>query len=130
FLRLDGRPLAFELALEHQDVHYGLKIGYEPEARRFAPGLELQFQLLARAFAGPGQRFELLGDDAEWKRTWADRTRTHLTVQAFAPTALGMVDRAAFGYGLPAARRARDRWRERAAADGDAAPPAGGSNRQ
>ena len=38
FLRLDGRALAFEFAIEEGGVYYALKSGFDPAYRAFSPG--------------------------------------------------------------------------------------------
>ena len=50
FLRLDGRPLAFDLALEAGGRHYLFKTGYDPAFTALSPGLLLRLHMLERAF--------------------------------------------------------------------------------
>lgn len=101
FLRLDGRPIAFDLALEDDGVHYLLKTSYDPELRSFGPGSMLRHDMIERAFATRLRRYELLGTDEPWKHTWADRFRDQLLVRFFAPSLTGAVDKAVHSYVKP-----------------------------
>ena len=122
YLRLSERPLAFDYCLEEGGVHYLLKTGFDPEYRSFAPGVLMREEMLARAFSLGLKAYEFLGADAPWKREWTDSYRERRLVQAFAPSPLGVAERAAFTYGRPIARRAlravgRERGSPRSRAD-------------
>ncbi|MBW3602601.1 MAG: GNAT family N-acetyltransferase [Actinobacteria bacterium] len=111
FLRLSGRAIAFDLALEHAGVHYLLKTGYDPTFRAYAPGALLRREMLARAFAGHLARYEFLGDTAPWKREWASREHVLLRLRSYAPSTLGRLQWSAHVRWAPAYRRARERAR-------------------
>jgi CelD/BcsL family acetyltransferase involved in cellulose biosynthesis len=115
FLRLDGRALAFDLALEHAGVHYLLKTGFDPELREQAPGKLLRLHMLERAFRAGLRAYEFLGADEPWKREWTEATRPRVLVQAFCPSALGALDWSGFALGRPLAKRVRDLARGRRA---------------
>ena len=55
FLRVDGRAVAFQLALEDAGSWYLVKGGYDPDWHRFAPGRQLVFGMLEHAH-GAGLR--------------------------------------------------------------------------
>lgn len=105
FLRLDKRAIAFDFCIEDRRVHYLLKTGYDPAYRAFAPGMLLRQEMLARAFSDGLARYEMLGADDDWKRSWSDVTHDRKLLQAFAPSPAGMVDWAAWAVGRPLARR-------------------------
>jgi CelD/BcsL family acetyltransferase involved in cellulose biosynthesis len=109
FLRLDGRPFAFDFCVEHDGVHYLLKTGFDPAYTRFAPGMILRYEMIARAFSVGLSSYEFLGGDATWKLRWADTTRERGVLQAFARSPRGLIDWAANAYGRPLARRALGR---------------------
>src|SRR5207245_1703401 len=67
FLRLDGRPLAFDYCIEDQGVHYLLKTGYDPGYHAFAPGMLIRREMIARAFSNGLASYEFLGVDEPWK---------------------------------------------------------------
>jgi CelD/BcsL family acetyltransferase involved in cellulose biosynthesis len=108
FLRLDGRPLAFDFAIEEADAHALLKTGYDPEFRSFAPGVLLRAKMIQRAFGQSLATYEFLGDMVDWKREWTDSTRERVALEAFTPTPAGVVGWAAWAYARPAVNRLRD----------------------
>jgi CelD/BcsL family acetyltransferase involved in cellulose biosynthesis len=115
FLRLDGRGLAFELALQDARAWWFLKGGYDPGAARHAPGKLLAHEMIARAAAAGLERFEFLGAAEAWKVEFTRECRERVRVQAFAPTTFGAADRLAQTgyrrYAWPLARRALGRRR-------------------
>ena len=106
FLRLDGRPFAFDFCIEDGGIHYLLKTGYDPAYGKFAPGMILRYEMLARAFSIGLRSYEFLGADEPWKLEWTGTTRERRLFQAFAPSLRGLASWAAFAYGRPAAKRA------------------------
>jgi CelD/BcsL family acetyltransferase involved in cellulose biosynthesis len=111
FLRLDGRPIAFDLCLETGGVHYLLKTGYDHDFHKFGPGLILRSMMLQRAFAGPIDTYELLGTIVgaknRWKLDWTRQHRELLKFQAFAPSLAGGAEWSAFNYGPVVSHGAR-----------------------
>ncbi len=105
FLRLDGRPFAFDFCIEDRGIHYLLKTGFDPAYARFAPGMILRYEMLARAFSIGLRSYEFLGADEPWKLEWTQATRERRLFHAFAPSVRGLVGWAAFGWGRPVAKR-------------------------
>ena len=105
FLRLDGRPFAFDFCIEADGIHYLLKTGFDPAYGKFAPGMILRYEMLARAFSTGLRSYEFLGADEPWKLQWTRTTRRRTLFQAFAPTPRGRIEWAAFAWGRPAAKR-------------------------
>jgi CelD/BcsL family acetyltransferase involved in cellulose biosynthesis len=95
FLRLDGRPLAFQFGLEEGGAYYFVKGGYDTDYHRYAPGKLLVEEMLERAFSSGLERFEFLGQPESWKLEWTDETRVLVIVDAFAPSLQGRADLAA-----------------------------------
>ncbi len=102
-LRLDGRLLAFDLALEHRGAHYLLKTGFDPEAGRFAPAMQLRALMIERAFDVGLASYEFAGTDDPWKIEWTDTVRRIVRIDAYAPAVRG----AAAHVGDLAGRRLR-----------------------
>lgn len=111
FLRLDGRPIAFDLSLETDRTHFLLKTGYDHAFHKFGPGVILRSMMLERAFSGSTDTYEFLGtvvgQNNRWKLDWTEEYRERLRFQAFGPSFAGTMDWAAFRYYVPAAHRAR-----------------------
>lgn len=118
FLRLDGRPLAFALAIVEGGVHYDLKVGFDPAWGRYGPGVLLIEARLRHAFESGLRRFEFLGQAERHKTDWTGTIHERLRLQLFPPTPIGEASRIAWDYGRPLVRaalrqldRARDRLR-------------------
>ncbi|MFN2469225.1 MAG: GNAT family N-acetyltransferase [Gaiellaceae bacterium] len=107
FLRLDGRAIAFELALEEGGVVYAIKAGFDVEFRRFGPGALITYEQIARAFALGLRRYELLGSDEPYKLVWAREARDHVAFDGFAPSVAGRLEWVGETYGRRIAGRAR-----------------------
>lgn len=107
FLRLDGRPIACDYALEHAGRWYSMKAGYDEEFRRFGPGALLLHAELRHAFDVGLTSFDLLGDTDEFKSSWARERSERLMVQAFHNSVAGRLEHAA----LTAKNRARPAFR-------------------
>ena len=105
FLRLDGRAIAFELALEEHGVYAILKGGFDIELRRFGPGSLITYEQLSRAFELGLERYEFLGTDEPYKTVWTGSAHERRVLQAFASTPAGLAERAAYAYGRPLAKR-------------------------
>jgi len=105
FLRVDGRALAFALCLVHGGVLYGLKVGFEPEARPFAPGTLLTREMLVGAYAQGLGRYELLGSPDPYKLDWTDAMHDLTRIQVFARSPAGRMSFAGWRYGRPLAQR-------------------------
>jgi CelD/BcsL family acetyltransferase involved in cellulose biosynthesis len=105
FLRVGGRPLAFDLCLEQDGSHYLLKTGFDPGARALAPGIMIRWEMIARAFTEGLASYEFLGKDDAWKLRWTSATRVLLAARAFAPSIPGAASRLWWTGGRPLARR-------------------------
>ena len=104
FLRLDGRPFAFDFAVEEAGVHSLLKTGYDPAFRADGPGMLLRARMIERAYASDIVRYDFLGRDDPWKREWTTLVEDQILFQAFRGP-LAIADWAAQRYLRPAARR-------------------------
>lgn len=101
FLRVDGRPIAFDFALEAGPDFHVLKGGFLPQCRGFAPGMLLTARLLERAFERGLRSYELLGNADEYKLRWTDRVRPRIRVQAFPASPAGRVSFLGWHRGRP-----------------------------
>jgi CelD/BcsL family acetyltransferase involved in cellulose biosynthesis len=104
FLRLDGRAIAFQLALEDGVAYYPLKGGYDPAYARGSPGILVLHATVAHAFAQGLERYELLGGAEAYKLGWASDRRELKLLQAFAPGVAGGLDWTVYARGRPLAK--------------------------
>lgn len=116
FLRLDDRPLAVAYCLVHGGVQYVLKVGFDPEYRRFAPGILLTREMLVHAFESGLTRFEFLGTADPYKLLWTDRCHDMTRLQLFSDSPAGLASRALWEFGRPVARFVVDTARSRTSA--------------
>ena len=105
FLRVDGRPIAFQLALEHGRTHYFLKGGYDPDDSAYSPGKLLLHATLAHAVEQGLDRYELMGDVEAWKLEWTKTMEERVSLDAYPRTARGLARYAAQAYLRPLVRR-------------------------
>jgi CelD/BcsL family acetyltransferase involved in cellulose biosynthesis len=108
-LCLDGNPIAVSLGIEANGVYFGVKMGYDPAYSRMAPGMVMVNDLVRRAFENGLSRFEMLGSDDAYKRTWCPDVHERIGLQAFAPSIAGRIDHLVFAYGRPLAKRFADK---------------------
>jgi CelD/BcsL family acetyltransferase involved in cellulose biosynthesis len=107
FLRLNRRPLAFDLALEHEGHHYLLKTGYDPAYRAASPGVLLRHEAIARAARLGLQTYEFLGQAEATKLEWTDTCRERVLVQTFRRSPAGALDRVISTHGRRIAGQVR-----------------------
>ena len=108
-MTLDGELVAFDLCLLHGNRLWLLKTGYDPAARRLAPGLVLHLSVIERCFEDGLDAFELLGDDEEWKQKFATAARETRTLHAAPRRSAGATALALRRAARPLVRRLRGR---------------------
>jgi CelD/BcsL family acetyltransferase involved in cellulose biosynthesis len=106
FLRLDGRPLAFDMCIEDAGAIHVLKGGFDVDYRRFGPGTLLTARSIERACSLGLGSYELLGADDEYKRVWTGAVRERVRFQAFSPSPAGRLSHLAWTHGRAVAKRA------------------------
>ena len=107
FLRTGAQAVAFDLCLVEDGVLYAVKGGFDPDFRRFGPGMLLTAKTIEHAYAHGLRSYELLGADDEYKLRWASAARERLRLQAFSRSPRGLAGFAASRFARPAVRRAR-----------------------
>jgi CelD/BcsL family acetyltransferase involved in cellulose biosynthesis len=111
FLRLDGRPIAFDLCLEANGSHFLLKTGFDHDFATFGPGTILRSMMLERAFSGRIETYEFLGTlvgaNNRWKLDWTDRYHERMRFLAFPTSFTGSIEWPAFRYGPAVSLRTR-----------------------
>ncbi len=102
-----GQMIAFDLCLLDYARLWILKGGYDETFRRYAPGLLLTQAEVERSFELGLEAVELLGDDAGWKRKFADDARAHLMVHGYRRRPLPLARYAYRRFVRPRLRAAR-----------------------
>jgi CelD/BcsL family acetyltransferase involved in cellulose biosynthesis len=105
FLRVGGRPIAFQLALQHDRTHYFLKGGYDPDDSAYSPGKLLLHATLAHALESGLRRYELMGDVEPWKLEWTKAMETRVSLDAYPRTPRGLAGYLARAHLRPLVRR-------------------------
>jgi CelD/BcsL family acetyltransferase involved in cellulose biosynthesis len=105
FIRVDGRPIAFQFGLEESGRYHLVKLGYDPAWQQFSPGKLVQHHMVERAFDLGLRSYEFLGAEAQYKMEWAQGVRERRSVQAFDRTPAGLAAYASYAYGRPLAKR-------------------------
>jgi CelD/BcsL family acetyltransferase involved in cellulose biosynthesis len=83
FLRLDGKAIAFDFALEHHGRLLLLKTAYDEQYARVSPGQLLVENELRDAVARGLVECDFLGDSAPAKLDWAHQLRPHQWIYLF-----------------------------------------------
>jgi CelD/BcsL family acetyltransferase involved in cellulose biosynthesis len=125
-LRLDGRPIACDFALEQGGVWYTLKAGYNEEFRSFGPGALLLADEIAHCCEQPGlSRMDLLGHADPFKASWTTQSSPRTWIRSFNKSPVGLFFRTGatcVELARPYLRRIRGRRGERGLALGPAVP--------
>jgi CelD/BcsL family acetyltransferase involved in cellulose biosynthesis len=112
-LRLDGRPIAFELYYVVATTMVFSMIAFEPELRRFAPGKLAFYEANSRASAEGARRIELLGRLDQYKRELHPELAPLYVGVGLARGARGRAAAAALWLVIDGRRRARESERLR-----------------
>ena len=105
FMRIDGRPVAMQLALQFERRFWLMKIGFDAAFARCSPGQLLMLHTIGHAAMQGLDSYEMLGSAAPWTATWTRTLRPFVRVRAYPASWAGA--RAFWVDTLGAARR---RW--------------------
>ena len=101
WMRIDGRPIAVELAVLTDRRMWVIKGGYDEAFSHCSPGLLLELHMMSWAAQEGLERFELMGRMEDWKRTFGDGVPL-LHTRVYPPTPRGLL-----AIGLEAVRHGR-----------------------
>jgi len=113
FLRLDGRAVAFMLAIARGGEVDIVKVGFDPDWRKYGPGSILTRAAIERAYEQGMTRYDFLGGEDAYKLDWTDAVGERVRIQAFGRNAYGLAGYLAWRWGRPVAKRALELGRER-----------------
>jgi len=71
FLKAGAQCAAFDYSLEYKHRIFLLKLGYDPAFSALSPSNLLLSMALERAFEQGLDKYDFLGESADWKRCWA-----------------------------------------------------------
>ena len=91
FMRIDGRPVAMQMAAECGRRFWLLKIGYDEQFSRCSPGTLLMLETLRYAATHGLSSYEFLGTDEPWTRVWTQNIRPCVSVRIYQITGNGMM---------------------------------------
>ena len=83
FLRVAGKAIAMQYALECSGAFWLLKIGYREEYARCSPGMLLIAETIRYAASQNLSSYEFLGTAANWTRIWTQNERQSVTLRAY-----------------------------------------------
>ncbi|HEY0687090.1 MAG TPA: GNAT family N-acetyltransferase [Steroidobacter sp.] len=91
FLRLDGVPVAMQIAAVYAQRWWVLKIGYDERWAEHSPGIQLMWEALREAFGLGLKTFEMLGSAEPWLTIWARDQRDYGTLAFYPYNIRGMI---------------------------------------
>ena len=106
-MRLGGRAIAMQLAVERGERFWSFKVGYDEAFTHFSPSILLRLHMLARSVSLGLRSFELLGVLDPSKQMWNPVKRPCVTLRAYPYGPRGLVL-----LGSDAARLALSRLRK------------------
>ncbi len=107
FMRIGGKAVAFNLAVQFGGAMWVLKIGYREEFSKCSPGVLLMHEMVKCGCAANLDRFEFLGTEESWLQLWSPEVRKYSNIRAFPLNLTGACQygRAASGFLVGKVRR-------------------------
>lgn len=112
FMRLDGRAVAMQFALEYNQRFWLLKIGYDEKYARCSPGTLLMLYSVRYAATRGLQSYELLGSAEPWTSQWTKLERPCVALRAYPFNLSGAAKLASDGARV-LLKRLKEKWQER-----------------
>ncbi len=89
FLRVDGQPIATQIAVQHANRWWVLKIGFDETWADYSPGMQLMMDTVRHAFESGLGGYEFLGSSEAWLRIWTRQERTYTSLDYYPRTLSG-----------------------------------------
>jgi CelD/BcsL family acetyltransferase involved in cellulose biosynthesis len=90
FMRINGRAVGMQIALECHDRFWLLKIGYDESYARCSPGTLLMLHSVRYAASRGLRSYEFLGGAAPWTSVWTKSLRECVVVRAYPASVPGV----------------------------------------
>jgi CelD/BcsL family acetyltransferase involved in cellulose biosynthesis len=105
FLRAGSARVAFDYSLSYANRLFLVKLGYDPAYAPYSPSNLLASRVLEQSFEQRLERYDFLGETAEWKQCWAKESKPHYWLFIFANSIQGrFLHRVKFGL-IPLLKR-------------------------
>jgi CelD/BcsL family acetyltransferase involved in cellulose biosynthesis len=91
FMRVGGRAVGMQIAIQSEQRFWLLKIGYDPACARCSPGNLLMLHTIAYAAQQGLCSYEFLGTAAPWTMHWTKALRPFVRVRAYPASVQGML---------------------------------------
>ncbi len=88
-LEIDSKPAAFDFSLMFNNKTYMLKVGYDKEYSKYAPGVFISLNAVRDSFDKGKSEYDFLGDNDAYKRMWTNIARKHVKYIVFNDSILG-----------------------------------------
>ena len=92
FLRVGGRAVAMQIAVEHAGRFWLLKMGFDQVVSRCAPGQLLMIESLRFAAAQKCEVYEILGTSEPWNQVWTQLVHPAVSIRIYRTGVRGAVD--------------------------------------
>lgn len=94
FLRISGRAVAMQLAVEHGGRFWLLKMGFDQDYAKCAPGQLLMIESLRFAATRNCGIYEILGSSQPWNQVWTSQVRPAVSIRIFRSGIKGNIEAA------------------------------------
>lgn len=89
-MRINGKPIAMQIALDYNNRYWVLKVGYDEHFAQCSPGILLMHHTVQYAFRIGSTSVEFLGRDEPWIHIWTENHRSYRLHRIYPLTAGGV----------------------------------------
>jgi CelD/BcsL family acetyltransferase involved in cellulose biosynthesis len=89
FLKVGGNAIAMQLAVQHANRFWVLKIGYDENWKQYSPGMQLMMDTIRYAHETGCEGYEFLGSHEPWIEIWTKTTRVYDTLMHYPKSFFG-----------------------------------------
>ena len=108
FLRIDGRAIAMQIAVEYDSRFWLLKVGYDETFTRCSAGNLLMLHTVKYAAECGFKSYEFLGTEETWTKVWTELVRSFVNVRVYPVSISGISNLV-----TDAAKSIRAKWKKR-----------------
>ncbi len=108
FLRIDGRAIAMQIAVEYDSRFWLLKVGYDETFTHCSGGNLLMLHTVKYAAECGFKSYEFLGTEQAWTKMWTELVRSFVSVRVYPVSISG-----SWNFVADTAKSVRAKWRKR-----------------